>query len=352
MFVVMAVTATEAEILGVKSHILAEGMTPYDHQGADRVVIAVVGEVGPKKHVLMSRLGALPGVETITPISRPFKLTSREFHPEDTVIRVLDATIGDGSLTVMAGPCSVESRDQLFETADGVKAAGATVLRGGAFKPRTSPYSFQGHGEEALRWMREAADEMGLAVVSEVMDVRTIEMMMRYVDCLQVGARNMQNFDLLKELGRVRRPVLLKRGLSATIEEWLLSAEYVLAGGNGQVILCERGIRTFENATRNTLDISAIPVVKKRSHLPIIVDPSHGTGRRDKVIPMARAAVAAGADGLLIEVHNNPEKALSDGAQSLYPHQFETLMGELRVIAPALGRSLPMARIALPEARG
>jgi 3-deoxy-7-phosphoheptulonate synthase len=223
------------------------------------------------------------------------------------------------------------------------------MLRGGAFKPRTSPYAFQGHGEEALRWMRETADEYGLAVVSEIMDVRTLDMMMQYVDCLQVGARNMQNFDLLKELGRVRRPVLLKRGLSATIEEWLLSAEYILAGGNTQVILCERGIRTFESATRNTLDISAIPVVKAKSHLPIVVDPSHGTGRRDKVIPMARAAVAAGADGLLIEVHNNPEKALSDGAQSLYPEQFDRLMGELRIIAPVLGRTLPLARPAVPQ---
>jgi 3-deoxy-7-phosphoheptulonate synthase len=218
-------------------------------------------------------------------------------------------------------------------------------MRGGAFKPRTSPYAFQGHGEEALQWMREAADETGLAIISEVMDTRQIEMMGRYVDCYQVGARNMQNFDLLKELGKVRRPVLLKRGMSATIEEWLLSAEYILAGGNQQVILCERGIRTFENATRNTLDISAIPVVKKLSHLPIVVDPSHGTGRRDKVIPMARAAVAAGADGLLIEVHDEPEKALCDGAQSLLPEQFERLMGELRVIAPVLGRMLPLAPV-------
>jgi 3-deoxy-7-phosphoheptulonate synthase len=225
-----------------------------------------------------------------------------------------------------------------------VGASGARVLRGGAFKPRTSPYAFQGHGEEALKWMRAAADESGLAVVSEVMDPRQIQMMMGYVDCLQVGARNVQNFDLLKELGRVRHPVLLKRGLSSTIEEWLLSAEYILAGGNSQVILCERGIRTFENYTRNTLDISAIPVVKKLSHLPILVDPSHGTGRRDKVIPMARAAVAAGADGLLIEVHNDPEKALSDGPQSLYPDQFDQLMSELRIIAPVLGRSLPLAK--------
>jgi 3-deoxy-7-phosphoheptulonate synthase len=244
----------------------------------------------------------------------------------------------------MAGPCSVENPEQVGEVAKTVAASGARVLRGGAFKPRTSPYSFQGHGEEALKWMRAAGDANGIAVVSEVMDPRQIEMMMRYVDCLQVGARNVQNFDLLKELGRVRTPVLLKRGLSSTIEEWLLSAEYILAGGNTQVILCERGIRTFENYTRNTLDISAIPVVKKRSHLPIVVDPSHGTGRREKVIPMARAAVAAGADGLLIEVHNDPEKALSDGPQSLYPEQFDQLMSELRIIAPVLGRSLPLAR--------
>jgi 3-deoxy-7-phosphoheptulonate synthase len=258
-------------------------------------------------------------------------------------VDVAGALVGGAEIIVMAGPCSVESREQLASVARSVRSAGARVLRGGAFKPRTSPYSFQGHGEEALRWMREESLGPGLAVISEVMDIRTLDMMLRYVDCLQVGARNMQNYDLLKELGRVRRPVLLKRGLSATIEEWLLSAEYILAGGNTQVILCERGIRTFENATRNTLDISAIPVVKKLSHLPIVVDPSHGTGRRDKVTPMARAAIAAGADGLLIEVHDNPEKALSDGAQSLYPRQFEALMGELRVIAPVLGRTLPLA---------
>jgi 3-deoxy-7-phosphoheptulonate synthase len=244
----------------------------------------------------------------------------------------------------MAGPCSVESREQVKIVARAVQRSGARVLRGGAFKPRTSPYAFQGHGETALQWMREAADDLNLAVISEVMDLRTIEMMVKYVDVLQVGARNMQNFDLLKELGRLRHPILLKRGLAATIEEWLLSAEYILAGGNTQVILCERGIRTFEVATRNTLDISAIPVIKKLSHLPILVDPSHGTGRRDKVLPMGRAAVAAGADGLLIEVHNDPEKALSDGAQSLYPEQFDRLMGELRVIAPVLGRTLPVPR--------
>ena len=257
---------------------------------------------------------------------------------------VAGVKVGGPEVMVFAGPCSVETRDQVGVVARAVKASGARGLRGGAFKPRSSPYAFQGHGEEALRWMREAADALGLVVVSEVMDPRAIEMMLGYVDCLQVGARNMQNFELLKELGRVRRPVLLKRGMSATIEEWLLSAEYILAGGNGEVILCERGIRTFENATRNTLDLSAIPVVKKLSHLPVIVDPSHGTGRRDKVIPMARAAVAAGADGLLIEVHNDPDRALSDGAQSLFPEQFDRLMGELRVIAPVLGRTLPVGR--------
>jgi 3-deoxy-7-phosphoheptulonate synthase len=277
-------------------------------------------------------------------ISEPFKLAGRTFKAEDTVVDVAGVKVGASEVIAMAGPCSVESAEQVAEVAKSVAASGARVLRGGAFKPRTSPYAFQGKGEEALKWMRAAADANGMAVISEVMDLRQIEMMMRYVDCLQVGARNMQNFDLLKELGKVRKPVLLKRGLSATYEEWLLSAEYILAGGNGQVILCERGIRTFETYTRNTLDIAAIPVIKRRSHLPIVVDPSHGTGRREKVIPMARAAVAAGADGLIIEVHNNPEKALSDGPQSLYPQQFDTLMGELRIIAPVLGRTLPLAR--------
>jgi 3-deoxy-7-phosphoheptulonate synthase len=266
------------------------------------------------------------------------------------VVDIKGVKVGGPEVIVMAGPCTVETRDQVGRVAHAVQAAGARVMRGGAFKPRSTPNAFQGHGEEALQWMREVADETGLTIISEVMDARQIEMMGRYVDCYQVGARNMQNFDLLKELGKVRRPVLLKRGMSATIEEWLLSAEYILAGGNQQVILCERGIRTFENATRNTLDISAIPVVKKLSHLPIVVDPSHGTGRRDKVIPMARAAVAAGADGLLIEVHDEPEKALCDGAQSLLPEQFERLMGELRVIAPVLGRSLPLAPV--PAAGG
>ena len=347
MIVVMAIGASEAEILGVKSQILAEGMSPYDHAGAERVVIAVVGDVGPKKQVLASRLAALPGVESVTPISRPFKLTSREFHPEDTVIRVLDAVIGDGSLTMMAGPCSVESREQLLETADAVKAAGATILRGGAFKPRTSPYAFQGLGVEALRYLAEARDRTGLPVITEVMEPNQVDIVAEYADILQIGARNMQNYSLLNAAGRVARPVMLKRGFGATIEECLMAAEYIVAAGNPNVMLCERGIRTFETYTRNTFDISAIPVVQQLSHLPIIVDPSHGTGKRDKVAPMARAAVAAGCDGLIIEVHNDPDHALSDGAQSLLPAQFDRLMAELRIIAPAIGRSIclePMMR--------
>ncbi|PYQ13067.1 MAG: 3-deoxy-7-phosphoheptulonate synthase [Acidobacteria bacterium] len=349
MVIVMEQAATEAQIQKVIETLVEVGYDVHRSTGVTHTVLGAVGS--PRQVVDPTALELLPGVREVVKISEPYKLVGRTFKSADTVVDVGGVKVGSPEVIVMAGPCSVESREQVGTVARAVQAGGARVLRGGAFKPRTSPYSFQGHGEQALRWMREAADELGLAVVSEVMDVRTIEMMLRYVDCLQVGARNMQNFDLLKELGRVRRPVLLKRGMSATIEEWLLSAEYLLAGGNHQVVLCERGIRTFENATRNTLDISAIPVVKKRSHLPILVDPSHGTGRRDKVIPMARAAVAAGADGLLIEVHDNPEKALSDGAQSLYPHQFDTLMGELRVIAPVLGRSLPPARIPAAEKR-
>jgi len=343
MVIVMEQTATEAQIQKIIETLVEVGYDVHRSTGVAHTVLGAVGS--PRQVVDPAALELLPGVREVVKISEPYKLVGRTFKPDDTVVDVGGVRVGGPEVIVMAGPCSVETREQVGTVARAVRAAGACVLRGGAFKPRTSPYSFQGHGEEALRWMREVADELGLAIVSEVMDLRTIEMMLRYVDCLQVGARNMQNFDLLKELGRVRRPVLIKRGMSATIEEWLLSAEYLLAGGNNQVILCERGIRTFENATRNTLDISAIPVVKKRSHLPILVDPSHGTGRRDKVLPMARAAIAAGADGLLIEVHDNPEKALSDGAQSLYPQQFETLMGELRVIAPVVGRSLPMARI-------
>jgi 3-deoxy-7-phosphoheptulonate synthase len=343
MVIVMEKTASEAQIQGVIESLVGAGYDVHRSTGVSHTVLGAVGT--PTRSVDPLSLEMFPGVREVIKISEPYKLVGRTFKPDDTVVSMRGGVeVGGREVVVMAGPCSVESLDQVGSVARAVQSSGARVLRGGAFKPRTSPYAFQGRGEEALQWMRAVADETGLSVISEVMDVRTIDMMMKYVDCLQVGARNMQNFDLLKELGRVRRPVLLKRGLSATIEEWLLSAEYILAGGNKDVILCERGIRTFESATRNTLDISAIPVVKKRSHLPIVVDPSHGTGRRDKVIPMARAAIAAGADGLLIEVHNDPDRALSDGAQSLYPAQFEALMGELRVIAPVLGRSLPLAR--------
>ena len=348
MVIVMEHAASEEQVQRVIESLVEAGYDVHRSSGVDFTVLGAVG--APTKPIDPRLIEVLPGVREVVRISEPFKLAGRTFKAEDTVVDLAGVKVGGSEVIAMAGPCSVESAEQVAEVAKSVAASGARVLRGGAFKPRTSPYAFQGHGEEALRWMRAAADECGLAVISEIMDARHIEMMGRYVDCYQVGARNMQNFDLLKDLGKVRRPVLLKRGLSATIEELLLSAEYILAGGNQQVILCERGIRTFENATRNTLDISAIPVVEKLSHLPMLVDPSHGTGRRDKVIPMARAGVAAGADGLLIEVHNDPEKALSDGAQSLYPEQFDRLMSELRVIAPVLGRSLPLAPV--PAAGG
>jgi 3-deoxy-7-phosphoheptulonate synthase len=280
-------------------------------------------------------------------ITEPYKLASRSFKTENTVIVIDDVRIGGDEVIIMAGPCSAESEEQVEAAAAAVKRAGAKILRGGAFKPRSSPYSFQGMGEEGLRLLRAAADRHNLKLITEVMDLSQIELIDRYADILQVGARNMQNFTLLRELGKSRTPVMVKRGISATIEEWLLSAEYVLAGGNPNVMLCERGIRTFETTTRNTFDISAIPVVQQLSHLPVIADPSHGTGRRDKVAPMARAAVAAGADGLIIEVHHDPDHALSDGAQSLLPQQFDRLMAELRIIAPAIGRSIclePVAR--------
>jgi 3-deoxy-7-phosphoheptulonate synthase len=329
MFVVMAMTASEAEILGVKSQILAEGMTPYEHLGTERTVIAVVGEIGARKPQLMGRLGALPGVETVTPISRPFKLTSREFHPEDTVVRVLDAAIGDGSLTVMAGPCSIESSDQLFETADFVAAHGATVIRGGAFKPRTSPYSFQGLGVEGLRYLAEARERTGLPVITEVMEPNQVDIVAEYADILQIGTRNMQNYSLLTAVGRIARPVMLKRGYGATVEEWLMAAEYIVSSGNPNVILCERGIRTFETYTRNTLDLSAVPLLHHLTHLPVIVDPSHATGKRWLVPPLAVGGVAVGADGVMVEVHPRPDEALSDGEQSLTLEMYERLADAL-----------------------
>jgi 3-deoxy-7-phosphoheptulonate synthase len=329
MFVVMVTSATEVEVLGVKSQILAEGLTPYDHVGADHVVIAVVGEIGARRPVLIDRFAALPGVETVTPISKPFKLTSREFHPEDTVIRVLDTVVGDGSLTMMAGPCSVESRDQLFETADAVAAAGATILRGGAFKPRTSPYAFQGLGVEALRYLAEARDRTGLPVITEVMEPNQVDIVAEYADILQVGTRNMQNYSLLRDVGRVARPVMLKRGYGATVEEWLMAAEYIVSSGNPNVILCERGIRTFETYTRNTMDLAAVPLLHHLTHLPVIVDPSHATGKRWLVKPLALGGVAVGADGVMVEVHPRPEEALSDAEQQLSLPQFADLMAAI-----------------------
>ena len=338
MVVVMQEGAGEGQIQRVIERLEAMGFNVHRSDGAKHTVL---GAVGARLDFDPRDLEVLDGVREVVRITAPYKLASRNFRPEGTVVRLDgDVAIGGEEVVVMAGPCSVESREQIHAVADVVSRSGARILRGGAFKPRSSPYSFQGLGEPALVWLREAADKHGMLVVSEIMDHTKIPMMCAYVDILQVGSRNMQNFDLLKELGKARKPVLLKRGMSATIEEWLLSAEYVMCGGNYDVILCERGIRTFENYTRNTLDLAAIPVVKKLSHLPIVVDPSHGTGRRDKVAPMARAAMAAGADGLLVEVHTDPDRALSDGAQSLQPDQFAQLMKELRIIAPAVERRI------------
>ena len=331
MFVVMRTAATEAELLGVKSRILAEGLTPYEHvpEGGDGTKVAVVGEIGGRRQALLAALAELPGVERVTPINRPFKLTSREFHPADTVIRVLDAAVGDGSLTAMAGPCSVESREQLLTTARRVKAAGATILRGGAFKPRTSPYAFQGLGIEALRYLAEARDETGLPVITEVMEPNQVDIVAEYADILQIGTRNMQNYSLLQAVGRVARPVMLKRGYGATVEEWLMAAEYIVSSGNPNVILCERGIRTFETYTRNTLDLAAVPLLHSLTHLPVVVDPSHATGKRFLVSPLALGAVAVGADGIMVEVHPDPDSALSDSEQQLTIEQFEALMIDL-----------------------
>jgi 3-deoxy-7-phosphoheptulonate synthase len=343
MVVVMRERATEEQVQAVIAQLMEMGFDVHRSSGATRTVIGAVGGGSGDPQLISVR----EGVQEVLRISEPYKLASRTFKPENTVIQLGDVRIGGDEVIVMAGPCSAESEAQVETTAAAVKRAGAKILRGGAFKPRSSPYSFQGLGEPGLRMLRAAADRHGLKLVTEIMEASQIGLMEKYADILQVGARNMQNYSLLRDLGQTRKAVMLKRGISATIEEWLLSAEYILAGGNMSVMLCERGIRTFESYTRNTLDISAIPVVQKLSHLPVIVDPSHGTGRRDKVAPMARAAVAAGADGLLIEVHCDPDHALSDGAQSMFPAQFERLMAELRIIAPAIGRSIcvePVAR--------
>ena len=338
MIVAMLENASEDQIQEVTNHLMQMGFAVHRTTGARQSVLAAVGR---RIDFDTRDLEVLPGVEKVHRISAPYKLVGRQFRPHDTVIKFPNGVeIGGKEVVVMAGPCSVESREQLLKAAEHVAKSGAKVLRGGAFKPRSSPYTFQGLGLEALKLLREAADAYGLLVISEVMEISQIETMMSYVDILQVGARNMQNFNLLRELGKVRKPVLMKRGIAATIEEMLLSAEYIMSGGNYDIILCERGIRTFETYTRNTLDISAIPIVHKLSHLPITSDPSHGTGLRDKVAPMACASLAAGADALLIEVHPDPDRALSDGAQSLFPEQFAELMQRLRMIAPAVGRTI------------
>jgi 3-deoxy-7-phosphoheptulonate synthase len=335
MLVILKPGTPEPAAAGVLTRLRMAGLAVHRTDHAGQVRIAAVGEPGAMD---WAEVANWPAVESVSKLPRPFKLASRAFHPHDTLISVGRVAIGGPQLALMAGPCSVEGEAQIFTIAAAVAEAGATVLRGGAYKPRTSPYAFQGLGEEGLKLLRRAADAHGLAVVSEVMEPQLVGLLARYADILQIGARNMQNYALLREVGHVDKPVLLKRGLSSTIEEWLLSAEHVMAQGNRQVILCERGIRTFETYTRNTLDLTAVPVVKELSHLPILVDPSHGTGIRDKVAPMARAAVAAGADGLLVEVHHDPDRALSDGAQSLRPEQFAELVGQIRTIADVVGR--------------
>jgi 3-deoxy-7-phosphoheptulonate synthase len=350
MIVNMATNATEEQINHVVQRIKECGCQAHLSRGEERTVIGVVGRSEQHQSELEALLAA-PGVEEIIRITHPFKLASRNFRPEGSIVELgKGVSVGGAEVIVAAGPCAVESAEQIGEIAERVARAGAKLLRGGAFKPRSSPYSFQGLGEQGLKLLREAADKNGLLVVSEVMDPSQIEMMLPYVDVMQVGARNMQNYYLLRALGENSVPVLLKRGMSATIEELLLSAEYIMSGGNYNVMLCERGIRTFDTYMRNTMDIAAIPVIKHLSHLPVIADPSHGTGRRDKVPPMARAAVAAGADGLLIEVHQDPEHALSDGAQSIYPEQFAKLMDEVRMIAPAVGRRIANAQPNSPVA--
>jgi len=338
MLIVMNHNATSDEIDAVKAQIVECGFEARPIPGEQRVAIGIVGNDGP---VDAAPFQDLPGVAQVIHVASPYKQVSREWHPQDTIIRLPNGSrIGGGHVTIMAGPCAVESREQLLETAERVAKAGATVLRGGAFKPRSSPYSFQGLVEEGLKILAEAREKYGLAIITEAIDHESLELVEAYADIIQLGARNMQNFALLKRAGRSNKPVMLKRGPSATIKEWLLAAEYILAEGNSQVMLCERGIRSYDDATRNTMDITAIPLVKRLSHLPVVADPSHGTGRRPLIAPMSRAALAAGADGLIIEVHRNPDKAKSDGGQTLFPEQFEELMTGARLIAEAVGARL------------
>ncbi len=337
MIVVMKTGASENQVRAVQDRIHELGFRDHLSSGAERTIIGVLGQVYPQ---LQDELSILDGVDSVLRVSKPYKLAGREMHPEDTVIRVGRLEIGAGSLVVMGGPCSVDTEENVMTTARAVKAAGGHMLRGGAFKPRSSPYAFQGHGEEALKMLAAAREETGLAVVTEVLDVRELELVARYADLLQIGSRNMQNFGLLAEVGKANRPVLLKRGMWASVEEWLLAAEYVLSQGNPNVMLCERGILSYETATRFTFDISAIPLIKRLSHLPVIGDPSHATGKWYLVESVAAAAVAAGADGLIIEVHPNPDQALSDGPQTLTPENFQGLMERVRSIAEAAGRPL------------
>jgi 3-deoxy-7-phosphoheptulonate synthase len=337
MIIILKRQATEKQIDHVIKRIESLGLTTHISRGVERSIVGIIGDV----EVLRSQpLEAIPGVEKVVPVLSPYKLASREFNPIDTIVKVGNLEAGGKRIVIMAGPCAVESRSRLLEIAKAVKNSGARILRGGAFKPRTSPYSFQGLGEEGLKYLAEAREATGLLVVTEVMDTQDVGLVAEYADIMQIGARNMQNFNLLKEVGKCKKPVLLKRGMSATIKELLMSAEYIMSRGNYNIILCERGIRTFEDATRNTIDISAVPLIEELSHLPIIVDPSHGTGKRNLVKPVSKAAIAAGADGLLIEVHTHPEEALSDGAQSLLPEDFRELMDEVSRVAEAVGREL------------
>ena len=340
MLVVMKAQATAEEIQAVCDQIERMGFRAHPLPGAQRTAIGITGNQG---EVDRGNLEELSGVAEVIRVSKPYKLASRDVKEEDTIVRFAgtDATIGGRELAIIAGPCSIESREQAFAIAEQVAGAGAQFFRGGAYKPRTSPYAFQGLGLDALRIMAEIRERFGLRIVTEALDNETLELVAEWADVIQIGARNMQNFSLLKKAGRLRKPVLLKRGLSATLEEFLMAAEYVMSEGNYEVILCERGVRTFSDHARNTLDLSVIPAVQRASHLPVLVDPSHGTGRRDSVLPMARAAVACGADGIMVEVHHEPENALSDGPQSIYPAQFARMMNEIEQIAPVVGRTLP-----------
>jgi 3-deoxy-7-phosphoheptulonate synthase len=349
MLVVMQAHATEEQIRAVCQKIEVMGYRPHAMPGATRTAIGVTGNQG---EVEQGTLGEMPGVQEVIRVSKPYKLVSRDVKEENTVLRFAgtDATIGGKNLAVIAGPCAIESRDQAFAVAERVARAGAQFFRGGAYKPRTSPYTFQGLGEAGLRIMAEIRDRFGMKIITEAIDNESLALVAEYADVIQIGARNMQNFSLLKRAGRAKKPVMVKRGMSATLEEFLMAAEYVMSEGNYQVILCERGVRTFADHTRNTLDLSIVPAVQRLSHLPIVVDPSHGTGKRNKVTPMSRAAVAVGADGLIVEVHNQPDTALSDGAQSLYPEQFEELMVQVRQIAAVVGREVvPIGAEAVSE---